>query len=466
MLSLTLQEIKENLAGKIVQGDPAASYNNVTIDSRKVKPGDIFVAIIGEENDGHEFIPEAVENGAKLIITSRSLEPYPNIAILQVKDTTTALQNLASYNLSQINSIDVIGVTGSAGKTTTKDMVFSVLNTEKRVLKSPENYNNEYGLPLSLLELEGDEDVAVLEMATRNKGDIELLTEIANPQIGILTNIGAAHLENFHSVENVAEAKKELLEGLTGPKTAIINYDDEHVRRVSKEMDGLNLISISLKTSSADYYASKIKVSADGKSSSFKVKEKKTGEVKDLKLNRSGEHNIYNALFAIAAARNLNLGWDSIKKGLRNVDVTELRQEIRKINGVKIINDTYNANPLSMRAAINFLSDIQGERKIAVLGPMLELGGFERVAHLELGKYISESDVDILITVGNTAKTIAEGAIEASMPRQKVYVFSERDETAVLLRRIKKKNDVILIKGSRSMQMEEIVELLLEQSDS
>ncbi len=465
MLSLTLKEIKEAVNGKIVQGNPSKSFNNITIDSRRVKPGDIFVAIIGENNDGHEFIPQAVEKGAELIITSRSLEPYSNLAILQVKDTTRALQNLSSYNLAQIEDINVIGVTGSAGKTTTKDMVFSVISTKNRALKSPENYNNEYGLPLSLLELEGDEDVAVLEMATRNKGDIKLLTEIAPPQIGILTNIGAAHLENFQSVENVAEAKKELLEGLTGPKVAIINNDDKQVKKVSEEVEGLNLIAVSLEDDKADYYAFQIKVSPNGKESRFKVKEKKSKEIKNVKLNRSGEHNIYNALFAIAGARYLNMDWENIKEGLSEVDVTELRQEIRKYRGTKIINDTYNANPLSMRAAIDFLTDIKGERKITVLGPMLELGGFERVAHLELGKYIYENNIDVLVTVGETAKTIAEGAINEGMPRQKVYVFSDRDEAAVLLRKIQKEDDVILVKGSRSMKMEEIVELLLEQRD-
>lgn len=466
MLSLTLKEIKESVEGKLVQGNPSKSFNNVTIDSRRVKPGDIFVAIIGENNDGHEFIPEAVEKGAELIITSRSLEPYSNIAILQVKDTTKALQDLAAYNLSQIENIDVIGVTGSAGKTTTKDMVFSVLSTRDRALKSPENYNNEYGLPLSLLELEGEEDVAVLEMAARNRGDISLLTDIASPQIGILTNIGAAHLENFQSLENVAETKKELLEGLIGPRIAIINYDDKHVRDVSEEIEGLTRIYVSLDNEEADYYASQIKVFPDGKKSKFTVKEKMNNKIIDIELNRSGEHNIYNALFAIAAARYLELDWQSIKEGLRDVDVTELRQEIRKYNGAKIINDTYNANPLSMRAAIDFLTEIEGERKITVLGPMLELGGFERVAHLELGKYISEHDIDMLITVGETAKTIAEGAIKSGMPRQKVYVFSGRDEAAILLRRIRNSGDAILVKGSRSMEMEEIVELLLEQSDN
>ena len=422
MLSLTLKEIKEAVGGKIAQGNPSREFNNITIDSRRVKPGDVFVAIIGDNNDGHEFIPEAVEKGAKLIITERSIKPYSGVAIVRVRNTTRALQKLANYNRNKVEDLEVIGVTGSAGKTTTKDMIFSTLSTEMRVLKSAQNRNNEYGLPLSLLELEGDEKVAVLEMATRNKGDIDLLTDIAEPQVGILTNIGAAHLENFKTVDNVAEAKKELLEGLIEPGVAILNIDDENLRSMSEEMTDLNIITVSLEDEKADYLAYDIEVSSDGTSSIFKIREAESGAVKTIELNRSGEHNIYNALNAVATARYLGMGWKEIIKGLQNVEVTELRQEIRKFAGSKIINDTYNANPLSMRAALEFLTELESSRRIAVLGAMLELGGFERKAHLELGRYIADLNVDILVTVGQTASTIAEGAREAGMPRQKVYV--------------------------------------------
>ncbi len=465
MLSLTLKEIKEAVGGKIAQGNPSREFNNITIDSRRVKPGDVFVAIIGDNNDGHEFIPEAVEKGAKLIITERSIKPYSGVAIVRVRNTTRALQKLANYNRNKVEDLEVIGVTGSAGKTTTKDMIFSTLSTEMRVLKSAQNRNNEYGLPLSLLELEGDEKVAVLEMATRNKGDIDLLTDIAEPQVGILTNIGAAHLENFKTVDNVAEAKKELLEGLIEPGVAILNIDDENLRSMSEEMTDLNIITVSLEDEKADYLAYDIEVSSDGTSSIFKIREAESGAVKTIELNRSGEHNIYNALNAVATARYLGMGWKEIIKGLQNVEVTELRQEIRKFAGSKIINDTYNANPLSMRAALEFLTELESSRRIAVLGAMLELGGFERKAHLELGRYIADLNVDILVTVGQTASTIAEGAREAGMPRQKVYVYREKEEAAALLKKMCSEGDSILVKGSRSLEMEEIVELLLEQGD-
>ncbi len=463
MLSLSLREIAGAVEGKIVQGNPEKKFNNVTIDSRRVKPGDIFVAIIGDNNDGHEFIPEAVENGARMIISARSIKAYSNVAILQVKDTTGALQKLAGYNRRQIEDLKVIGVTGSAGKTTTKDMIFSVVNTCCRALKSPENYNNEYGLPLTLLELEGDEEVAVLEMAARYKGDIKLLAEIARPQFGVLTNIGAAHLENFGSIENVAETKKELVEGLIGPSVAVLNLDDEHIREVCREFTDIQAVTVSMQDEEADYFAFDLNFLSGGKWSQFKLREKSSGKTVEIEVNRSGEHNIYNALFAAAVARSLNIDWDDIIEGLSNVEVTELRQEIRKINGTRIINDTYNANPLSMRAALEFLTQIEGDRKIAVLGAMLELGGFERVAHQELGRYITELDIDLLITVGKKAKTIADGALEAGMSRQRVYVFSEKDGAAALLRKIKKNGDAILVKGSRSIEMEEIVDLLLEQ---
>lgn len=460
MLSLKLKEIVEAVDGKIIQGNPDHIVNNMTIDSRRAKPGDLFFAIIGENNDGHNFIPEAIDNGAKVIITSRSIKPYSGVAIILVRDTTIALQDLASYIRDKVVGLKIVGITGSAGKTTTKDIIASIVSEEKKVLKSQGNFNNEYGLPLSLLDLEGNEDVAILEMAMRHKGDISRLAEIAKPEIGVITNIGPAHLENLKTIENVARAKEELLTGLKPAGKAVLNYDDEYIREMVNKFKELNKVTISLKDSNADYYADQIEYIKNGEESRFQVHEE--GKSYILEMDRSGEHNIYNALAAIAVARILNINWDSIKNGLKDIEVTELRQEIRKMDGIKIINDSYNANPLSMKAGIDSLINIDGERKIAVLGAMLELGRIENAAHREIGKYLYKNGVDVLIGVGSMGEIIAEGASEAGMAEQNIYVYKCNEDAASFINKIMKSGDAILVKGSRALEMEEIVDLLME----
>jgi len=460
MLSLKLKEIVEAVDGKILQGNPDQVVNNMTIDSRRVKPGDLFFAIIGENNDGHNFIPEAVDNGARVVITSRSIKPYSGLAIILVRDTTQALQDLASFVRKKIDNLQVIGITGSAGKTTTKDIIASILSEEKKVLKSKGNYNNEYGLPLSLLELDGNEDIAILEMAMRNKGDISRLAEIARPDIGVITNIGPAHLENLKTIENVASAKAELLAGLNSDGIAILNYDDEYIREMVNSYDDLEKITVSLKNKDVDYYADQIEYIKNGEESRFRVHEGDNNYI--LEMDRAGEHNIYNALAAIAVARTMGISWDSIKNGIKDIEVTELRQEIRKIDGIRIINDSYNANPLSMKAGIDSLLNIEGKRKIAVLGDMLELGRIENAAHKEIGKYLYKNGVDVLIGVGNMGETIAEGAVEAGMAEQNIYIYDNNEDAAFFINKIMRSGDAILVKGSRALEMEEIVDLLLE----
>ena len=460
MLSLKLKEIVEAVDGKILQGNPDQVVNNMTIDSRRVKPGDLFFAIVGENNDGHNFIPEAVDNGARIVITSRSIKPYSGLAIILVRDTTKALQDLASFVRNKIENLKVIGITGSAGKTTTKDIIASILSEDKKVLKSKGNYNNEYGLPLSLLELDGNEDIAILEMAMRNKGDISRLAEIARPDIGVITNIGPAHLENLKTIENVASAKSELLTGLNSGGIAVLNYDDEYIRNMVNSFNDLKKITVSLKNQNVDYYADQIEYIKNGEESRFRVHDGNNNYI--LEMDRAGEHNIYNALAAIAVARVLGISWESIKEGIKDIEVTELRQEIRRIDGIRIINDSYNANPLSMKAGIDSLINIDGERKIAVLGAMLELGRIENAAHKEIGKYLYKNGIDVLIGVGGMGEIIAEGAAEAGMAKQSIYIYDNNEDAASFINKIMQSGDAILVKGSRALEMEEIVDLLME----
>lgn len=460
MLSLKVKEIVEAVEGKVLQGDPEQEFSNLTIDSRRVKPGDIFLAIIGENHDGHNFIPEAVDNGAKAIITSRTIKPYSGTAIILVRDTTKALQDLAHYVRKFLSNLHVVGITGSAGKTTTKDMLASILEKNKKIIKSPGNYNNDYGLPLTLLELDGDEEVAILEMAMRHKGDIARLAEIAEPNSGIITNIGAAHLENLKTVKNVAMAKEELLEGLTRDGFAALNYDDEYIRDMIPRFPNLEINLISLENENVDFYADSIEVIEEGEETKFTIHHDESSYV--VIMDRVGKHNIYNALSAVAVAKELGISWADIQLGLQDIQVTGLRQEIRKIDGIKIINDTYNANPLSMKAGIDSLNAMDSKRRIAVLGAMLELGPVEDAAHKEIGKYLYRQNIDVLVAVGEIGETIAQGAARAGMPKKNIYIYQNNEDAASFLSKVMTSGDTILVKGSRALGMEEIVDLLLE----
>jgi len=458
MEELSIKKIREAVEGKIVQGNPEAKIKNVCIDSRILKEEDLFIAIIGERFDGHSFIEEAVNKGAKAVIVDRSIKPYPNLSIIRVKDTTKALQDLAHFNRMRYKNLKVIGVTGSVGKTTTKDMLAWVLKQKYKVLKSEGNYNNQYGLPLSLLSLKGDEDIAVLEMAMSNIGEIKELAEIAKPEIGVVTNVGQAHLKNLDNVANVAEAKKELIEGLPEKGLAVLNYDNYHVRKMDSAFKGKKIIYYGLK-SKADIYASNIQ--HDNQNKNLKFDLFYNGEQKSIVINKPGEHNIYNALAAISIAREFNVDWELIQESFKNLDFSSLRLDIREKEDFTVINDSYNANPLSMKAAIDVLKDISSKRSIAVLGDMLELGPKKEEAHYKVGKYLTEKNIDILITVGELAEIIANGA-EENMDEEKIYRVKNNKMAYDILKDMIKSDDCILIKGSRKMKMEEIVDWILD----
>ena len=461
MEPMQIEEIRRAVNGKIVQGDPSAEISSISIDSRKLSPGDLFIAIIGEKYDGHSFISDAVDNGAKALVVDRSIKAYPNIAIIRVKDTTKALQDLGHYNRMRYNKLEVVGITGSVGKTTTKDMIAGILQEKYNTLKTAGNYNNYYGLPLSLLSLEGDEDIAVLEMAMSNLGEISLLAEIARPRIGVVTNVGPAHLKNLDNIANVAEAKQELIEGLPEEGIAILNYDNDYVRKMDQAFKGKKVIYYGL-DKNADIYAENVNTNEEEKSISFDINY--YGEKISINLSKPGKHNIYNALAAVAVAREYDVSWDTIKLGLRNLNISSLRLDIKENNGVTIINDTYNANPLSMKAGISVLKDISSGRSIAVLGDMLELGAQKEKAHYKIGQYIAKEEIDILITVGDLAEIIGTGAEDETMENSKIYRVENNQDAFDILEDLCKKEDYILVKGSRKLKMEEIVDQLMKMS--
>lgn len=458
MLDLTLQNLAKFLGARY-QGAANVIPSGVAIDSRLVKEGDLFFAFKGEKVDGHDFIDIALTKGAVgAVISELSLVANPQEKNLLIcENTVRFLQDLAKL-IRQNKNIPVIGVTGSTGKTTTKDMLFNILEQKLNTLKTEANHNNELGLPLTLCGLNKDHEALVVEMGMRGLGQIAFLSKIAQPTHGIITNIGQVHAELLGSQEKIAQAKGELLEFLPSTGTVFLNLENRGLlepwlknSRAAIKWFGLD--------QNANIFASNIRFRGE-EGSQFTVNYE--GETQEIELNLPGEHNILNALSAIGIGRSLNLSWDNIQKGLTSVNLTAMRLQVEKLaQGAKIINDTYNANPASMAAAVRVLGGMSGTRKIAVLGDMYELGIYEEEGHKSVGKLVFEEKTDLLLAIGKLGKLIGLGAIEAGMSETNVKIFAENKEALDYLQEEIKAGDIILVKGSRGMKMETIVEGLL-----
>jgi len=415
--------------GTLLQGDANSSHKDIVIDSRKAKPKDIFIAIRGENFDGHDFLKDVLKKKVSCLIISRSQIPDPRsqqCTIIKVKDTLKALQDIAAYHRSKF-SIPIIGVTGSSGKTTTKDMIASVLSQELNTLKNEENLNNEIGVPLTLLRLKPTHQVAVIEMAMQNTGELELLAKIVKPTIAVITNIGEAHIKYLKTRKNIAKAKSEILKYLQIGNYAILPADDKYKSFLKTQVPkGVEIMQFGI--------------------------EKIIKYEKFLKhITIPGRHNIYNTLVAIKIAKLLKLKDRSIIEGIKQFKPSSKRMEFIKFkNGALLINDTYNANPQSMRAALLTMASMPGKRKIAVLGDMLELGNISKKAHKEIGSFCKKLSIDLLITVGKLSKNMNGN-----------FHCKNALEAARKLKTIIKPHDIILIKGSRGIKMDAaVVELV------
>jgi UDP-N-acetylmuramoyl-tripeptide--D-alanyl-D-alanine ligase len=460
MKNISLKEIKKAASADLIRGELNINIKKIKIDSRKIETGDLFIAIIGENQDGHNFVESAVENGASAVIVDRVIVLPDEVTALKVEDTTTALQDIAHYYRSKQLDLKVIAVTGSAGKTTTKDMTASVLSQKFSTLKTEGNYNNHIGLPLTLLNLDGSEDFAVLEMGMSGFGEIALLSEISSPNAGIITNVGAAHLEQLGSLENIAKAKKELVDSLDKSAVVFLNNDNKYTKKMGKDFKGKTIYfgfeqGADLRVT--DYSLNMTELRQDFR---FKYRD----EFYDFYIKKPGKHNVYNALSAAAVGLEYNISTEDIQRGLLEADFTSLRMEtITLDNQAVLINDCYNANPLSVRAAVDVLNEFPGERKIAVLASMLELGKESAAAHEDIGNYIFEKNIDILVTVGKLAEMIALGAEKSGMLNEKIYSFNSNEEAADFLKSEYREKDIILVKGSRANEMEKISDKLISK---
>ena len=472
---MKVKDIVKITNGKILCGDKKIPCNHFVRDSREVKEGDVYVALKGEKFDGNDFCLDAIYNGAKVCIVSKDVREKENdtklvntevdkinnsikenkVTIIKVEDTLKALQEIATYKRMQYN-IPVVAVTGSVGKTSTKDLIASVVSQKYNTLKTKGNYNNEIGLPLTILGLT-NEEAMVVEMGMNHLGEIRKLTNIAKPTVDVITNIGTAHIGNLGSRENILKAKLEILEGLQG-NTVVINNDNDLLHKwVNENKDKYNIITYGIKNKSK-YMATDIKSFED--KSEFKVVCEKNESInnKMVTVPVGGEHFILNSLCAIAVGEYLNVPTEKIINGIANLELTKKRMEVlTSKSGATVINDTYNANYDSMKAAITYLKEIKDKRKIAVLGDMLELGDYSKELHEKVGEDVDES-IDILITIGKEAKYIAEKA-----KAKQIIECKDNEEAVRKLKELETKDDAILLKASNGMKFFEIATALCEE---
>lgn len=459
MRTMTLEEIARAVDGRICQGDPCLKVRAVSIDSRTITGGELFFALRGQRHDGHEFAARAVAAGATGVVVERLVPDLPpGTPVIQVRDTLVALQQLACYHRGTF-SIPVIGVTGSSGKTTTKDLVAAVLSRRFRTLKTTGNRNNEIGLPLTLLELEETHEALVAEMAMRGPNEIAFLCQLARPTGAVITNIGEAHIERLGSVDNIARAKGEILEALPPEGFAVLHRDSPYIQREASRCRGrVYYFGIG---GEADIVAHDLCPVEGGYRFYLKLP---FGEGKEVFLPLLGRHNVENALAAAGVGWALGVSLEEIAAGLAEAILTPMRLEVIEIPEakIKIINDAYNANPSSTRAALLVLAEAgSGSRRIAVLGDMLELGEVGPFSHHQVGA-LAAGIADYLVAVGDLARHYVHGALEAGLPASRAFYFSSREEAKAFLREILCPGDVVLVKGSRGMRMEEIVDDMRE----
>lgn len=476
---LGVQADAERVTPAIPPSLEQVGFTEVVIDSREATPGALFVALRGARVDGHDFLADAVARGARGALVSRGRAPqlildrpwalvepggtglhqaHPEaLLLIVVDDPATALQRLAAYHRG-LFAPTVIGITGSVGKTSTKEVTAAVLRRRYRTLKNPRSYNSEATLPISVLQLTADHEVAVFEMGMYGPGEIALLARIARPHIGIVTNVGPSHIERLGSIEAIAQAKSELPQALPPAGHAILNIDDPLVRAMAGVTParpffyGLD--------PAADLWADQIE-SRGLEGISFRAHH--AGEAVVLKLPLLGRHSVHTALAAASAGLLLGLGWDAIIEGLRDESAQLRLFAVPGWGGAQLIDDTYNAAPASSLAALNLLAELHG-RRIAVLGDMLELGATEEEAHRIVGGRAAEV-ADLLVAVGERARWIADAAREAGMHDGRIYSVRSNDEAIDLLRGLLSAGDYVLIKGSRGMAMERIVVALQREPD-
>jgi len=455
MAEVRLSQLAEKMNGKIEQGDPSSKFRDFSIDSRDIKKGSLFFALQGQR-DGHDYIPDAVKNGAKGAVISKDISYMENnTAYIKVDHTLKALQRLAHEVLLE-HEVKVIGITGSTGKTTTKEFTAEFLKKKYNTLKSRGNFNNHIGLPLSLLSLNKGHKAAVLEYGMSHKGEILTLTRIARPDIAVICNVYPVHMEFFENIHQIADAKKEILDGMNPEGTAVLNGDQPLILNMMKSLRKKPVLFGF--TDKCDVKACNIHVhSLEKMSFDFFC----MGRQARTFIPFSNRGYLYNFLAAASTASLMSVPFDHIMETGKELKPSLNRGEILYMDdNIKVINDSYNSNPAALEEALKSLSVQKGGRKIAVLGDMLELGERQRDFHSDAGKSAAQKRINMLITVGPLAKHMAEGALDSGMAPHNILSFSDSEEAAREIPSLLKENDIVLIKGSRGVETEKIVRAL------
>ena len=449
MASISLQQAAGWCGGKIDPKYQDVTFAGANIDSRQLQPGQLFVALVAAR-DGHDFIPSALEKGAAAVLCNHADGDFPAIV---VEDTRIALGQIAAGLLRQM-APKIIGVTGSVGKSTTKEMIAAVLETTYRVSKTPANHNNDLGMPSAVLAMDENSQVVVLEMGMSHFGEIEYLSRLAKPQIGVIINIGTMHIENLGSQEGILQAKLEITTGM-GADGKLLLYGDDSYLWGSRDSLPVSAAYFGVENESCAVRAKNVTESAEG----IRYTACYAGGEFPVYLPLEGQHYVADSLAAISAGLALGVTEENIQKGLANFRTMEGRQEIFEINGCTIIKDCYNAGPESMEAALKVLGNRVG-RKIAVLGDMLELGSHSQAAHEKVGR-LAAKYADVLMCYGQESSHMLQGAASAGMPAAKHYM--DKAVLAADLRALAKAGDVLLFKGSRGMKMEQALEMFLQE---
>ncbi|MCX0387860.1 UDP-N-acetylmuramoyl-tripeptide--D-alanyl-D-alanine ligase [Clostridium perfringens] len=453
MLELNLQEIVKATKGVLLKEADVKEIKAVSTDTRKIEEGTMFIALKGENFNGNNYVLEAFNKGAKIAIVDEVKcdlnELKEDVALIKVQNTGRALMDLAKFYREKLG-LKVVGITGSAGKTSTKDLVAAVLSDKYKVFKTKGNFNNEIGLPLMILELDSTYDVAILEMGMRGLGQIKELAEIASPDLGIITNIGISHIEILKTRENILKAKMEIATFFDKNNTLVVCGNDDFLGSLPSAEYKI------VKTGVGENFKIGAKnIALEELSSKFTVYDGEKEE--EFSLDMPGEHNISNLMLGIAIAKELGVSFEEMKRGLNNIEATSMRLELIKKDGFSILNDCYNSSPVAVKSAIDVMKNIEGKRRIAVLGTMRELGDKSEEAHEEIGKYAKENGIEKVLCFGDFSENIKEGYGEGCT------VYENKEELIKDLLNIICDGDIILVKASRSLKFEEITKALLEK---
>ncbi len=462
-LKWTSYDLLEATGGELLCGEKSRSFTGISIDSRSISSGDLYVPIIGDVHDGHKFIKDVIGQGTDGLIVSKGKVEEPQIrewqeqkvVCIAVDNTTRSLGDLARYHRKR-SGIPLVAITGSNGKTTTREMMAAVLSQRFTTLSTKKNFNNDIGLPLTLFELNSGHECAVVEIGMNHPGEIERLAEICGPDIGVITNIGPAHLEGVGSMDGVMNAKGELLGKIKPYGTAVLNSDDQRILQLADQTSAK--VFFFGFSENADVRALNMKPAESGTSFTLALP---TGDI-TVNLNAPGVFMVSNALAAAAAGFILGLNGEEIKAGLERFKPVSGRMNILTTrNGIHVIDDTYNANPDSMKAALNTLEALRKDsRSFFIVGDMFELGKHAESLHREIGTYCAKSKVSILYATGQYAEIIASGARKEGMDHNHIFT-GNKEEILNHTKNYLKPNDWVLIKGSRAVGMEKMVEELM-----